>query len=44
MGKIVLIVRMGDQIEKLLPPMIQNINDAGLNVVWVSDPVHGNTY
>ena len=42
-GKIVLIIRMGsEKIEKLFPPILKNINDAGQNVVWSCDPMHGN--
>lgn len=42
-GKIVIIIRMGDKIEKGLPPLLYMIQKRGLNVVWISDPMHGNT-
>lgn len=42
-GKIVLIVRMGDKIEIGLPPLVYMIQKRRLNVVWISDPMHGNT-
>ena len=42
-GKIVLIVRMGsEKVEKLFPPILKNINNAGQKVVWSCDPMHGN--
>ncbi len=44
-GKLVLIHRMGvDRVEELLPPLVAAVRDAGLNVVWCCDPMHGNTY
>lgn len=43
-GRITLIVRMGaDKIEAQLPPMIEAVKQEGLNVIWSSDPMHGNT-
>ena len=43
-GKIVLIVRMGkDQIEDLFPPILREVKKSGYNVLWSSDPMHGNT-
>jgi len=43
--KIVLIIRMGYQeIKNKFKPIIQIIKDNGLNVTWVSDPMHGNTF
>lgn len=43
-GRINLIVRMGsDDIEMYLPPLIRSIQREGRNVVWSSDPMHGNT-
>ncbi len=42
-GKIVLIVRMGsNNIEKLMPPIVEKIKDSKLNVVWSCDPMHAN--
>jgi 3-deoxy-7-phosphoheptulonate synthase len=44
MGRIVLIHRMGeDKIEQHLPPLIQAVQDTGSPVLWLSDPMHGNT-
>jgi len=43
-GRIVLIHRMGEaQIERMLPPLIQAVNDHGSPVLWICDPMHGNT-
>ena len=45
MGKLVLITRYGkDNVEKLLPAHIAAVKRAGANVVWISDPMHGNTF
>ena len=42
-GKLNLIVRMGaSKIEELYPPLLKAVRDAGLNVVWTIDPMHGN--
>eukprot|EP01016_Furgasonia_blochmanni_P029019 TRINITY_DN3059_c0_g1_i2.p1 TRINITY_DN3059_c0_g1~~TRINITY_DN3059_c0_g1_i2.p1 ORF type:complete len:446 (-),score=102.38 TRINITY_DN3059_c0_g1_i2:141-1478(-) len=43
-GKIVLITRMGvSKIEAALPPLIQEVKNNNHNVIWVCDPMHGNT-
>ena len=43
-GRIVLIHRMGaDHIGRALPPLLEAIRDAGKRVLWVCDPMHGNT-
>lgn len=43
-GRIVLIHRMGaDAIETRLPPLIRAVADSGQPVLWVCDPMHGNT-
>jgi len=43
-GRIVLIHRMGEtQIEEKLPPLIQAVRDSGSPVLWICDPMHGNT-
>ncbi|NDO81057.1 3-deoxy-7-phosphoheptulonate synthase class II [Citrobacter sp. NCU1] len=43
-GKIVLIARMGlDQIHAKLPALLQAVKASGHPVVWVIDPMHGNT-
>ncbi len=44
-GRISLISRMGaKKIRSILPPLIQTIIDNQINVLWVCDPMHGNTY
>ncbi|KAF0186188.1 MAG: 3-deoxy-7-phosphoheptulonate synthase [Hyphomonadaceae bacterium] len=43
-GKLVLIARFGsDKIAAHLPAMVRKVTQAGRNVVWSSDPMHGNT-
>lgn len=43
-GRIVLIHRMGaSEIESKLPPLIKAVQDTGSPVLWVCDPMHGNT-
>ncbi len=43
-GRIVLIHRMGaSEIENKLPPLIRAVQDTGSPVLWVCDPMHGNT-
>ena len=43
-GRIVLIHRMGEsKIEQHLPRLIQAVQDSGSPVLWISDPMHGNT-
>jgi 3-deoxy-7-phosphoheptulonate synthase len=43
-GRIVLIHRMGESnIEQYLPPLIRAVQDTGSPVLWISDPMHGNT-
>ncbi len=43
-GRLALISRMGsDQIESRLPSLIQAVESTGLPVLWVCDPMHGNT-
>ena len=44
-GKILLITRFGEQsIEKNLPEIIQLVKKYKLNVIWMCDPMHGNTF
>lgn len=31
-------------IEEVLPPLIKRVEKIGAKVLWVSDPMHGNTY
>lgn len=43
-GRLVLIHRMGaKQIEQKLPAMIDTVRATGVPVLWVCDPMHGNT-
>jgi len=43
-GRIVLIHRMGeDKIEESLPGLINAVRETGSPVLWISDPMHGNT-
>lgn len=42
-GRLNLIVRMGaSNISNLYPPLLRAVRDAGKNVVWTIDPMHGN--
>jgi 3-deoxy-7-phosphoheptulonate synthase len=43
-GRLTLISRMGaDKVHGALPPIVRAIKNAGHQVVWLSDPMHGNT-
>lgn len=43
-GRLTLIVRMGaGVISTALPPLVRAVRTAGHPVVWLSDPMHGNT-
>lgn len=43
-GRITLISRMGaDKVGAKLPPLVRAVERAGHKVVWLSDPMHGNT-
>ncbi len=43
-GRLVLIHRMGAKdVEKHLPPLIQAVRATGSPVLWICDPMHGNT-
>ena len=43
-GRLVLIPRMGHhRIQQALPPIVRAVANAGHPVVWLSDPMHGNT-
>ena len=43
-GRLTLIARMGaEKVEKLLPPLLRAVQQAGRKVVWLCDPMHGNT-
>ena len=44
-GRLTFITRMGAQkIHDLLPPLVEKVDAAGVQVAWVCDPMHGNTY
>jgi 3-deoxy-7-phosphoheptulonate synthase len=44
-GRLTLIVRMGaDKIGKHLPDLLRAVKAEGRNIVWCSDPMHGNTH
>jgi 3-deoxy-7-phosphoheptulonate synthase len=43
-GRVSLITRFGaDHVEGSLPPLLRAVRDEGHPVVWVCDPMHGNT-
>jgi 3-deoxy-7-phosphoheptulonate synthase len=43
-GRLTLIHRMGaEKIERTLPPLIETVRSTGKHVLWVCDPMHGNT-
>lgn len=44
-GRLTLVTRMGaGSIEQTLPPLIEAVKGAGRQMVWVCDPMHGNTF
>jgi 3-deoxy-7-phosphoheptulonate synthase len=44
-GRLTLITRMGqDRVADLLPRLVSAVSDAGHDVVWACDPMHGNTF
>ena len=44
-GRLSLITRMGAaNVEQALPPLLRAVRDSGHPVVWVCDPMHGNTF
>jgi len=44
-GRLTFITRMGaSNIREALPPMVRRVEENGAKVLWVSDPMHGNTY
>ncbi|MEM6812004.1 MAG: 3-deoxy-7-phosphoheptulonate synthase class II [Pseudomonadota bacterium] len=43
-GRLSLIARMGhNQVEEKLSPLVRKVKEEGRNVVWICDPMHGNT-
>lgn len=44
-GRITFITRMGAKnVRERLPEVVQTVTDSGREVVWVCDPMHGNTF
>lgn len=44
-GKVTFITRFGAaKVRDLLPPLIEKVAGAGIEVAWVCDPMHGNTF
>jgi 3-deoxy-7-phosphoheptulonate synthase len=44
-GRLTFIVRMGaDRVRYLLPELVEKVTASGAPVVWVCDPMHGNTF
>lgn len=44
-GRLTFITRMGaSSIREALPPLVRRVEEIGAKVLWVSDPMHGNTY
>ena len=44
-GRLTIITRMGaDKINDYLPPLIKRATYEKLNLLWICDPMHGNTY
>jgi 3-deoxy-7-phosphoheptulonate synthase len=43
-GRLTLIARMGaEKVERLLPPLLRAVKREGRRVLWLCDPMHGNT-
>ena len=44
-GRLTFITRMGaKEIREKLPPIVAAVKKSGIKVLWVCDPMHGNTY
>jgi 3-deoxy-7-phosphoheptulonate synthase len=44
-GRVTFVARMGaDKVRDTLPGIVEGVRDAGVNVTWLSDPMHGNTF
>ncbi len=44
-GRLTFVTRMGaGLVEEKLPPLLKAMKEAGKQVVWVCDPMHGNTF
>jgi len=43
-GRLTLISRMGvDKVARALPPLLRKVRASGRSIVWLCDPMHGNT-
>lgn len=43
-GRLALIHRFGaDRVEAALPPLVEAVQKSGRRILWISDPMHGNT-
>ncbi|MEO3787917.1 3-deoxy-7-phosphoheptulonate synthase class II [Actinocorallia sp. B10E7] len=44
-GRLTFITRMGSgKVRDALPPLVEKVNGSGAPVVWLCDPMHGNTF
>ncbi len=43
LGRLTLVVRMGSALPERLPPLVDAVAAAGHPVIWLTDPMHGNT-
>lgn len=44
-GRLTFVARMGaNKVREVLPPLVEAVRDAGLNITWLTDPMHGNTF
>jgi len=44
-GRLTFVTRMGaNKVVDLLPPLLSAVSDAGHQLVWTCDPMHGNTF
>jgi 3-deoxy-7-phosphoheptulonate synthase len=44
-GRLTLVSRMGaGSVRTSLPPLVEAVSKAGRNVLWICDPMHGNTF
>jgi 3-deoxy-7-phosphoheptulonate synthase len=44
-GRLTFITRVGaDRVRDLLPELVEKVTAAGVQVAWVCDPMHGNTF
>lgn len=44
-GRLTFVARMGaGKVRDVLPSLVEGVRDAGINVTWLTDPMHGNTF